>query len=405
MKRQHWITTIISVLALALIISGLFKYSFKTNTPKNQYSKLEYNAVNGPSSLRFPAEFEKQQAIWMQWPSEVYNQGSHPVNPVIINIIKAFDPYIRVNVMARDAAEIVQIKNLLKSSGYNGTNAHFYEINHYSIWTRDVGPIFVKNNLNKLNVVDFGFNNYSRDGDTVYINTENAVDRLVAQKFNLPVINTRLISEGGAIESNGKGTLMVTESVALKRNPSMTKQQIENEYKRVLGVKKIVWLKKGLAEDDRITSGHINEIARFSSPNTILLAQVLPNDRYVDSYSNESYLRLEENYNILRNSTDQDGKPFRIIRIPMPPTVYQRPNEEGKIPIRSYLNYAVTNGAVLMQTYWKPGLSSALRDTENGVKDIFKGVFPNRNIIGINAENVNLWGGGIHCITQHMPAE
>ena len=268
-----------------------------------------------------------------------------------------------------------------------------------------MGPIFVKDRQNRLKVVDFGFNNYSRDGDPHYIDVEGQVDRLTAQKLGLPVINTKLVSEGGAIETNGRGTMMVTEAVALKRNPGMTKKQIEDEYKRVLGVKKVIWLKKGLAEDDRITSGHINEMARFANPNTILLAQVLPGDKNTNSTSQESYRRLEENYRILLHSTDQDGKPFRIIRIPMPPTLYGDVTDTGEIPVRSYLNYAVTNGAVLLQTYWKPGRSDTLRTTENRVKDIFRRVFPGRDIISINAENVNLWGGGIHCITQHMPAD
>ncbi|HEY9059114.1 MAG TPA: agmatine deiminase family protein [Pseudobacteroides sp.] len=402
MKRISTILIIIPI-CLLFLLAGVWKY--QPQKRNNNIKKLEYNSGNTPASYRLPGEFEKQQAIWLQWPSEAYNVGNHPVSPVIINVIKAIDPFIRVNVMTRSKDEISQIKALLKSSGYTGTSVSFYDINHMSIWTRDVGPVFVMNANNKLNVVDFGFNNYSRDGSQDYINVEGQVDRLVAQRFNLPVIATSLISEGGAIESNGKGTLMTTESVVLKRNPDMTKQQIENEYKRVFGLKKIIWLKKGLAEDDRITSGHINEIARFASPNTILLAQVLPGDRYANNYTNESYLRLEENYNILKNSTDQDGKPFRIIRIPMPPMVYGKPNEEGKTPIRSYLNYAATNGAVLFQSYWKSGLSTELRDTENGVIDIFRGVFPGRQIIGIDSENVNLWGGGLHCITQHMPAE
>lgn len=301
--------------------------------------------------------------------------------------------------------EITQIKTLLKSKGYTGTNLHCYVINHLSIWTRDVGPIFIKDNQNRLNVVNFGFNNYSRDGSQYYISTESQVDKLVAQYLKLPVINTNLISEGGAIESNGRGTLMVPESVALKRNPSMTKLQIENEYKRVLGLKKVIWLKKGLAEDDAITSGHINEFARFADPNTILLASILPGDRYLNATSQESYRRLEENYNILVKSTDQDGKPFRIIRIPMPPTLYSQPDSSGNIPVRSYLNYALTNGAVLMQSYIKPGRPATVSTTEAQVKGIFKNVFPGRNVIGIDAENVNLWGGGIHCITQHMPAQ
>lgn len=417
MKKQYSMIVLAFVCVLALLVMGACNYTSnrrlnpnvrdnQNNKSDNSYSQEELDVESDSTTYRFPAEFEKQQAIWMQWPSEVYDQDpAHPVSTIILNIMKAFDPYIRVNVMARSNDEITEIENILKNSGYSGTNIHFYVINHLSIWTRDVGPIFVKDSENKLNVVDFGFNNYSRDGSQDYINIESQVDKSVAQLYKFPVIDTKLISEGGAIESNGKGTLMTTESVVLKRNPEMTKQQIEDEYKRVLGVKKIIWLKKGLAEDDHITSGHINEIARFVDSNTILLAQILPDDRYVNEASNESYLRLEENYNILRNATDQDGKPFHIIRVPMPPTIYQKPNETGKIPIRSYLNYAVTNGAVVMQTYWKPGLSNELKEAEDGVKDILRNVFPGRDIIGIDTDDLNLWGGGIHCITQHMPAD
>lgn len=385
------------------------------------YSSVElirnWNSINNPNLIyngevlaipityRFPGEFDKQQAIWMQWPSEIYNSGSRPVNPVMVSIIKAFAPYIRVNLMARSTDEIVQIRKLLQSSGYSGTNVHYYVIPHGSIWTRDVGPIFVKDNLNKFSVVDFGFNNYGRGGDSYYIKSEGEVDKLTAQKLGFPVIRTSLISEGGSVESNGRGTIMLTESVALNRNPGMTGQQIENEYKRVLGIKKVVWLKKGLAEDDAITTGHINEIARFAGPNTILLAHVRPEDRYANPASQESYLRMEENYRILLKATDQDGKPFRIVRIPMPPTVYGQKDSAGKIPVRSYLNFAITNGAVIAQKYWIPGRSNTLKTTEDQVMGTLQNAFPGRKIIGINAENVNLWGGGIHCITQHMPAK
>lgn len=396
MKKRY------SIIILAIACMLIMLTSVSCNN--RQYRKLEYYSQSGTSSNLFPGEFEKQQAIWMQWPSGVYNEGSRPVNPVIISIIKALDPYIRIDLMTQGVDEIMQIKDLLKKSGYSGTNVHYYIINHLSIWARDVGPIFVKDSQYRLNVVNFGFNNYGRSGNQYYINVESQVDKLTAQLLGLPVISTNLVSEGGAIESNGRGTMMATESVALTRNPGLTKQQIENEYKKVLGVKKVIWLKKGLAEDDQITSGHINEIARFADPNTILLAQVLPGDRYANSASANSYLRLEDNYRILLNSTDQDGKAFRIIRIPMPPTLYQEANYTGKLPVRSYLNYAVTNGAVLMQIYWKPGRSSILKTTEDQVRGILQSVFPGRNIISIDAENVNLWGGGIHCITQHMPA-
>lgn len=395
MKKYYFlIIPVLAVIIGSIAVTAPFK--------KPEYKLKNYNA-NKPISFSMPGEFDKQQAIWMQWPSEVYNEGSRPVNIAIINIIKAFAPYIKVNLMTRSTAESEEIRNLLMANGYSGGNVKFLVVDHFSIWARDVGPIFIKDNRNRLHVVNFDFNNYSRDGNQ-HINIESQIDKKAAKIVGLPVIDSKIISEGGAIESNGRGTLMLTESVVLKRNPGMTKLQIEDEYKRVLGVRKILWLKRGLAEDDGITGGHINEIARFADPHTILLAQVLPTDRFANNDSQESYLRLEENYKILLKSTDQDGKPFKIIRIPMPPTLYSESNKTGELPVRSYLNYAATNGAVLIQTYWKPGRSVTLQKTEQEVKAMFKRIFPGRNIIGIDAENINRWGGGIHCITQHMPA-
>lgn len=306
--------------------------------------------------------------------------------------------------MVQGKEEEVQVKNLLKENGYLGRNVHYYTIKHYSIWARDVGPIFVKDSRSRLRVVNFSFNGYGQNVDQGYLEVEGQIDVLAARQLKLPVIDSNLITEGGAIESNGKGTIMMTESVALKRNPGLTKNQIENEYKRVLGAKKVIWLKQGLAEDDRVTGGHVDEIARFADPQTILLAQILPADRDANAISRESFRRLEENYRILLNSTDQDERPFSIIRVPMPPTLCGEENDRGEVPLRSYLNYAAANDAVLVPTYWKPGRSSTLKAAEDQVMTIFRSVFPGRKIIGIDAENVNRWGGGLHCITQHMPA-
>ncbi|HEX7713533.1 MAG TPA: agmatine deiminase family protein [Bacillota bacterium] len=355
-------------------------------------------------SIRFPGEFERQQAVWLQWPSEVYEGGPRPVSPVTIRLIQALAPYIRVNLMVRNQLEIELIKGLLEAGGFSGSAIHYYIVSHLSIWARDVGPIFIRDRRNHLQVVDFGFNNYSRDGDPNYIDIESRVDKRVAKLLGLPAVTSSLISEGGAIESNGRGCLMVTASVALKRNPGLSRMQIAKEYQRVLGSRKIIWLNKGLAEDDAITSGHINEIARFADPRTILLARVPAEDRDANPVARSSYRRLEENCRILRNATDQDGQPFRIIRIPMPVTLYSEAKPNGEFPVRSYLNFFITNGAVLLPVYWRPGRSPALKTMEEQVKSIFRRTFPGRRIIGIDVENVNLWGGGIHCITQPMPA-
>jgi len=384
MKKQH-LLLILSSLSLLIIVSAIV------------YSKTR-------TGYTFPGEFEKQQAIWLQWPEGQYVTAEEPVYPVFIEIVKALDPHVKINIMSQSNDEIAQIENMLQANGYNGRNVVYYIVDHLSIWARDVGPVFVKYGRNKLAVVDFGFNNYGKGASQNFIDIESNIHRTVARLLGLPLVPTNLVSEGGGVESNGKGTIMLTESVALNRNPAMTKAQIENEYKRVLGAKKVIWLKQGLAEDDLITRGHIDEIARFADPHTILLARVLPGDAYTNSTSYNSYLRMEENYNILRNSTDQDGRPFRIVRIPMPPTLYGEPDETGKIPVRSYLNYAVTNGAVLLPSYWRPGRSDEVKTTEDQVRRAFQSVFPGREIIAINAESVNFWGGGIHCITQDMPA-
>lgn len=361
-----------------------------------------YFSGNDSLPKSFPGEFEPQQAVWIMWPSANYNRNNQPVNPVMADIIKALTPYIQVNIMSDSQHESDDIQKILEKSGCFMINIHYYIIKHRTIWARDVGPVFVKDGNNKLKVVNFGFNQYGRYGGEDYVRNEAQVDKNVAQVLGLPIVNTSLISEGGAIESNGRGVIITTESVALKRNPTMTKQQIEEEYCRVLGLKKVIWLKRGLAEDNGITSGHVDEIARFADPHTILLAQVLPEDRHANWASEASYLNLEEDYTILENATDQEGNPFRIIRIPMPPTLYHE--AKGEIPVRSYLNYTVSNGVVLMQTYWKPGRSDVLKQTEDEVREIFQSVFPDRSIIGINAENINQWGGGIHCVTQTMPA-
>lgn len=381
---------------LCLILSSIITCGILQAGAKGYFS----DNVNLPRG--FPGEFEQQQAVWIMWPSANYNQNNRPVNPVMVNIVKALTPYIQVNIMSSAQSESDDIQKMLEKSGCSMTNVHYYIIKHRTIWARDVGPIFVKDGNNRLNVVDFNFNQYGRYGGEDYIRNEAQVDKKIAQALGLSIVNTKLISEGGAIESNGRGVIMTTESVALKRNPTMTKPQIEEEYCRVLGIKKVIWLKNGLAEDNEITGGHVDEIARFADPHTILLAQVLPEDRYANWASQASYINLEDNYKILENSTDQDGNPFRIIRIPMPPTLYRE--TKGDIPVRSYLNYTVSNGVVLFQTYWKPGRSEILSQTETEVKAIFQNVFPNHNIIGIDAENINQWGGGIHCVTQNMPA-
>ena len=238
---------------------------------------------------------------------------------------------------------------------------------------------------------------------------------------------------------------MITEAVEMNRNPNMNKEQMEAEYKRMMGVKKIIWLKKGLVEDDHsfrgpvttpngqkaytviTTNGHIDEFARFVNDSTILLAQV-DSTLSGDPIAAENFRRIEENYKILAAATDQDGKPFRIVRMPLNRTVYSTLSpgdwvydylktlnyQDGSsfpdgdtikvIAALSYLNFVITNKVIIGQSCWREGMPDELKLQDEKALKVLQSVFPGRKVIMIDALAVNLGGGGLHCISMQQPA-
>ena len=286
-----------------------------------------------------PAEFETQEAIWLIWPSTNHKEGES-VEDVTLSIIEALIDDINIVVTCKNKDLLDQAKQTVENHFGNQPRITFLEIPSFQIWTRDMGPIFVKTNKNTFAIADFNFNSWGYS-DTLDIDTktEEMYDVRVAEHFNLPVISSSMISEGGNREVNGKGTLITTESVEMDRNPSMTKKEMETEYERLLGIKKTIWLKQGLVEDNHTflgpvatldgtkaytvvtTNGHIDEFARFVNHSTILLAQI-DSTEFDDPIAFENHKRIEENYRILLNATDQDGKPFTIIRMPLPGTIF-----------------------------------------------------------------------------------
>ena len=264
----------------------------------------------------------------------------------------------------------------------------------------------------------------------------DTMDHYVARRLKLPLISSTLVSEGGNREFNGKGTMMAVEYTEMNRNKGWSRDSIEKELLRIFGQKKIIWLKQGPAEDDpnkgydlpsgkvfTIGVNHIDEFARFASPNTILLAEVTREESLKDPVHKLSYERLEANFNLLKLATDQDGKPFNIIRVPVPEMIiytrpidsrdtiaikiYNLPAEGGVIPYfiaTSYLNFLVTNGVVLMASYWKEGLPEIIKQKDEKAKAIIQRAFPDRKVIGLNVQSLNQFGGGIHCATQQQPS-
>ena len=390
------------------------------------------------------AEFEAQEAIWLIWPSTDHKEGESVEN-VTLAIIEALIDDIVIVVTCKNKDLLNEAKESLEKRFGEQPNLQLLEVPSFEIWARDMGPVFVETNRNTAAIADFNFNSWGYS-DTLDIDTktEEMYDVSVAEHFNLPVISSSMISEGGNREVNGKGTLITTESVEMGRNPSMTKKEMEAEYERLLGVKKTIWLKQGMVEDNHTflgpvetqdgtkaytivtTNGHIDEFARFVNDSTILLAQI-DSSEFDEPIAFENHQRLEENYQLLSAATDQDSNPFTIIRMPLSETIFSilSPGDyvydyiktldytDGSTfpagePVKvmaalSYLNFIITDKVVVGQTCWREGMPDELKEKDEEAAQILQSVFPNRKIVMIDALAVNLGGGGIHCISMHQP--
>jgi agmatine deiminase len=260
-------------------------------------------------------------------------------------------------------------------------------------------------------------------------------DRHWAEFLQIPVRKANIGSEGGARESNGKGTLMLVEKLEFRRHFQLERNEIEAEFKKGLGVSKIIWLKKGLIEDETATygtiwnglypigsGGHIDLFCRFAGPNTIVLSEVTKEEKKDNLIAAINYEILEENYRILKNSTDQDGKPFNIIRIPVGPfmTAQHLLTDSNRYILNtvsgskagdtfryilgtSYLNFIVANGVVITSKYWKPGRSEDLKIRDEKAKQALQKAFSKHKIVQIDIEGYNHDGAGFHCVSLNQP--
>ncbi|MEO1012990.1 MAG: agmatine deiminase family protein [Bacteroidota bacterium] len=390
------------------------------------------------------AEFENIDAIRIIWPTYDHKEGES-VEKVTLSIIDALVKDTKIVVSCADEAIKDNAKTILAKPYPELTNLYFEVVPSVEIWVRDMGPTFVETENGGHAIADFNFNSWGY-ADTLDAATkiEEQYDERVAQLLGLPVIPSPMISEGGNREVNGKGTLLVTETVEQGRNPNMSKAEMEAEYKRLLGIKKVIWLKEGVVEDQHTflgplttaegmpaypvwtTNGHVDEYARFANDSTILLAQVDSTD-FADPIARENHRRLEENYRIITNSTDQEDKPFTIIRMPTPIAVldtigpgdyaydgiaeldYRNGHrflvgeEVTTVVAASYLNFIITNTVIVGQKYWRAGMPQEAMDRDVRAKATLESVFPERKVVMLDALAVNLGGGGLHCITMHQP--
>ncbi len=333
-----------------------------------------------------PAEWQKHDAIWLAWPYDptTFPDRVEKVEETYVQIVKEIHEGERVNLFVKDEQTKQKATQMFKEANIDPSKVTFFIFGYADVWFRDYGPIFVKSPNHDLAMLHWNFNSWGEKYETLL--KDKQVPDFINQTMGLRCFKPGIVLEGGSIDVNGKGTLLTTAQCLLNknRNPNLDQKQIEKYLSDYLGVKHFIWLKCGILGDD--TDGHIDDLARFVNPTTVVCA-------YQEDENDDDYQVLKENYEILNQSTDQDGKKLKIVKLPMPKVV----SDEGYRLPASYTNFYIGNEKVLVPIF----------DHENDVKAlaILQEQFPTRKVVGIRCADLVYGFGTIHCISQQQPTD
>jgi agmatine deiminase len=339
---------------------------------------------------RMPAEWEPHAATWLTWPRQggiSFPGRIDPIPEYWTRVAGILSQHEEVHINVFDPAQEDEVRGLLaRSREIARERVSLHRFPAYEPWCRDHGPVFLtrqKGGCRELAVVDWGYNAWG--GKYPPYDLDDAVPRHVASLLGVPLFEPGIVLEGGSIDVNGQGTLLTTESCLLNpnRNPHLSRGEIEQRLRDYLGVTNILWLGLGIIGDD--TDGHIDDLARFVDPATVVsVVEADPAD--------ENHAPLQENLHRLHSMTDQDGRPLEIVTLPMP-----RPVFDGNVRLPAcYANFYIANEVVLVPTFGDPADREAVQ--------ILQRLFPTRQAIPIPSRDV-IWGlGALHCITQQQPA-
>ncbi|MBX2979498.1 MAG: agmatine deiminase family protein [Flavobacteriales bacterium] len=388
----------------------------------------------------FPAEWEPHAAVWLTYTGD-------PMDTVVDHMVRNMDPSIPVVCFIRNDSLLHLLWARWDSLGIDTAGHRFPTLEpHDSLGinvVRDVGPIHLRHRDGSLAILNYKFTSY---GDFTNIRNQgpgmlalrDTIHEFFARKQGLPMVHTDMCIEGGSIDVNGNGMLVTTAAVMEQRNPGWTRPAMEAELGRVLGVRKVIWLEQGVANDAHAataprvfgnvfsfgTGGHVDEVCRFVNDSTVLLAW--PDDADLhDTIQQITRQRMEVNLEILRKARLADGRPLRVVQVPMPdmetrPWVldtakkYSRKHVEQypdmqhgdtvqMLLANSYLNFLITNGRVFVPAYWHEGLPESLRAKDERVQAVLREAFPDRRIVALDPRALNRYGGGMHCWSQQQP--
>ena len=338
-----------------------------------------------PKKLGFsmPAEWDLHDTVWLAWPHDPETFSDIPaVEEAYLGIISALSPDERVNLLVRDSSMELKVSGMLAGAGIDPGQVTLSLFDYADVWFRDYGPTFVRNKADHtLGMVAWEFNAWGNKYPGLV--RDNRIPTCLNNRLGLPLFRPGIVLEGGSIDVNGMGTVLTTEQCLLNpnRNPGLPKGEVESWLRQFLGVSTVIWLKGGIAGDD--TDGHIDDIARFVNPSTVVYVTE-------DDEGDENYRILLENERLLGAARDQDGNPLKILPMPMPGQV----GDSARLPA-SYLNFYIGNKTVLVPTFADPNDEVAL--------GILMNAFPERKVTGIDCRALVEGMGAIHCITQQQP--
>jgi len=330
------------------------------------------------AGFRMPAEWEPHKQCWMAFPAREEIWGEHLANSQkgyagVARAIAGFEP---VNMLAPPAA-------LALATELCGPSVNVLPWDLDDAWMRVMGPNFLKNEQGEMATSIFHFNAWGQKYP--YYRKDAALGHHLAEALGTRTFSSPLFMEGGGINVDGEGTLLTTEQCVLNsnRNPGINKKEAEHEFCHALGVSKVIWLPGD--EHDQETDGHVDGLACFVQPGTVL-AELDPDP------ASERHRILMENVRALKSATDARGRRLEIRYIE------EASNAEalGDRFCRSYINFYIANGGIVMPEYGIPEDESA--------RKVVAECFPGRKIVGVDIGHIAYGGGGIHCITQQEPA-
>jgi agmatine deiminase len=338
-----------------------------------------------------PAEWEHHHATWLGWPHEQTDwPGKFPTIPwAFAEIVRLLSRVERVYLLVQNRAAESKVLAILKKSGANLAAVDFFRVPTDRGWMRDSGPITISKSSGEVAYTHWRFNGWAK-----YANHKK--DAIAASQVNRKLKHPiwepmhkgrRVVLEGGSIDVNGHGSLLTTEECLLsttqERNPGFTRDDYAQVFRNYLGATQVLWLHNGIAGDD--THGHVDDIARFVNPTTIVA--VVEHDK-----SDANHGPLQENLALLRKMKDHDGRAFRIEPLPMPAPVYF----DGQRLPASYANFYIANKLVIVPTFNDANDRTALNTLAS--------LFPDREVVGVACRDLVLGLGTLHCMTQQQPA-